>query len=160
MGEWPFWERGYRDPGAETFGPPSHEIVELSSRLPEGAPALDLGCGDGRNALALARGGLAVDALDVSRAGIRKLRARADDRGLSIRAWVQDIESYAFRRDYELVVAHGVLHLLARRAWERTLRSIRRHTRPGGRNVIAVFTDRLDPPADLEAHVGGLFREG
>lgn len=54
-GDRPFWDAAYRDPEAETFGPASKEIVELAAALPSGARALDIGCGDGRNALYLAQ---------------------------------------------------------------------------------------------------------
>jgi tellurite methyltransferase len=158
--ERPFWESAYGDPDAETFGPPSDEVVELASALPAGAVALDIGCGDGRNALCLAQHGLRVDAFDASAAGVRKCHARARARSVSVRAWVQDVRTFVFRRQYDLVVAHGVLHLLPRDVWRDLLDSARHHTRPGGWNIVAVFTDRLPPPLDLAPHMRGLFHEG
>lgn len=156
----PFWESAYGDPDAETFGPPSEEVVEMATALGEGASALDLGCGDGRNALCLAEHGLNVDAFDFSPVGIEKLSSRARARAVTVRAWVQEIETFSFKREYDLVVAHGVLHLLERGVWRRVLDSIRRHTRPGGWNIVVVFTDRLPAPPDLAPHMRGLFREG
>lgn len=155
----PFWEAAYEDPAADAFGPASAEIVELCAALPAGARVLDIGCGDGRNALHLARRGLDVDAFDASPAGVRKLRARAPA-GSRLRAWVQDATTFAFPRDYDLIVMHGLLHLLEREARDALLDSARRHTRPGGWHVVAVFTDRLPPPPDLAPHMRGLFREG
>lgn len=155
----PFWESLYEDPDAEPFGPPSPEVVDMATRLPEGASVLDLGCGDGRNALCFAQHGLRVDAFDVSLPGIRKVRARAHDAGVSVQAWVQDIATFSFRREYDLVVAHGVLHMLPREVWQRALDSLRRHTRTGGWNIVVVFTDRLHPPDDLAPYMRGLFRE-
>jgi tellurite methyltransferase len=158
-GRRPFWEAEYADPAAETFGPASPEVVELASALPEGSLVLDIGCGDGRNAIYLAEQGLRVDALDVSTLGVAKCRKRAVARGLSVRAWVQDVGTFVFRREYDLVVAHGVLHLLDHEVGQRLLGSMQRHTRDGGWNIVAVFTDRLAPPADLAPHMRGLFRE-
>lgn len=160
MSERPFWEAGYEDPDVETFGPASEEIVELAVALPAGACALDVGCGEGRNALCLAEQGVVVDAFDRSLPGIQKLRSRAGSADVRIRAWVQDLETFSFRREYELIVAHGVLHLLEREVWQSVLASVRRHTKPGGWNVVVVFTDRLPPPQDLAVHMRGLFREG
>jgi tellurite methyltransferase len=156
----PFWEACYADPDAETFGPVSDEIIGLASRMAAGSRVLDLGCGDGRNALHLAARGLEVDATDVSLAGIRKLRARAADVGVGIRAWVQDLNTLEIRRSYDLVIAHGVLHLLGRQRWHSILRSMKDQTVPGGWNVAVVFTDRLPVPADLAPYARGLFREG
>lgn len=156
----PFWEAAYRSPDAKTFGPPSEEVVRLATTLPAGARALDLGCGDGRNAICLAEHGLIVDAVDRSEAGVRKLRARAEQAGLAVRARIQDLATFTFRRRYDLVIAHGVLHMLPREVWEPTIEAMKRHTVAGGRNVVAVFTDRLPPPPDLVPYMGDLFREG
>lgn len=160
MNPGPFWETCYADPEAETFGPPSEEIVRLAGRLAPGSRVLDLGCGDGRNALHLAGSGLEVEALDVSLAGVRKLRVRAADAGVRVRAWVQDLATLRLQGAYELVIAHGVLHLLDRDSWQAILRSMKDHTAPGGWNVVAVFTDRIPVPADLAPYARGLFREG
>jgi SAM-dependent methyltransferase len=67
----PFWEAGYSDAAAPgVFGPPSEEIRSVVARLPAAARVLDLGCGDGRNALLLLERGFRVTAIDVSqRAG-------------------------------------------------------------------------------------------
>lgn len=159
-GERPFWESAYGDPDVDTFGPPSGEVARVATALPERGFALDLGCGEGRNALCLAAHGLHVDAFDVSVAGVRKLRARARRKGLDVQAWVQEIGTFSFRREYDLVVAHGVLHLLERDVRSRVLQSIRRQTRAGGWNIVAVFTDRLPAPPDLASHMSGVFREG
>ena len=156
----PFWEAAYRDQDAETFGEPSEELVHIVAGLPRNARALDLGSGDGRNALYLAKEGLAVDAFDHSIAGIRKLKSRAARTGLSVRSWVQAIETYEFSRTYDLVLAHGVLHLLEPDVWRRVLEGMQRCTVPGGWNVAVVFTDRIPAPPDLAPHVRGEFREG
>lgn len=156
----PFWEAAYRDAGAETFGPPSDEIVGLVERVPGRARVLDLGCGDGRNALFLAGRGHAVDAVDASDAAIRKLRERAERAGVEVAAHVADVRSWTMRGPYDVVIAHGVLHLLERDEWRELLARMRRQTAAGGWNVVAVFTDRLPVPPDLAPHVRGLFHQG
>lgn len=156
----PFWEDTYRDSGASTFGEPSLEIVDLASRLPAGSRVLDMGCGEGRNALFLARSGFEVDAFDLSEHGIGKLTAAAAKLGVRVNAWVEDMRSFEFTRCYDLVVSHGVLHLLAREEWLRVIEAMQEGTRVTGVNVVAVFTDALPTPEDLLPHVRGLFREG
>jgi tellurite methyltransferase len=156
----PFWESSYSEPSQQTFGPPAEGVLRLTTRMSPGAVVLDLGCGDGRNALALAERGFDVEALDISEAGVAKLEALAAERGLSLEARVEDVTSFRFPRAYDLIVAHGVLHLLAREQWEAVLDRMKRSTAPGGWNVVVVFTDRLPPPLDLAPHVKGAFREG
>jgi tellurite methyltransferase len=173
----PFWEAAYRDAGAAPFGPPSEEVVRLAARLPAGAAVLDLGCGDGRNAIVFLENGADVDAVDRSEAGIRKLETRARAAGHIVasspqagpgaggdagrlNAWVQDLATFVFPRDYDAVIAHGVLHLLPPPLRDRLLADMQAHTAPGGWNVVTVFTDRLPSPPDLAPHTHGLFAEG
>jgi len=156
--EKPCWEFGYADPAANTFGKPSAEVVRLADALPRGPAVLDVGCGEGRNALFLASRGFSVDAFDVSDAGIEKLRRGAGT--LAVRAWVEDAAAHAFSGSYDAVICHGVLHLFPPPVRARVLDGIRRGTKPGGANVIAVFTDKVPAPPDLAPFFHGLFREG
>lgn len=156
----PFWESGYRDAKADTFGRPSTEIEELASILPPSATVLDMGCGEGRNALFLAERGFSVDAFDISPQGVSKLAKVARDRNLRVDAWVADLTEFSFGRSYDWIISHGVLHLVSRADWQRIIEDMKIHTRPGGVNVVAVFTDSLPTPPDLMPFVKGLFREG
>ena len=79
----PFWEGLYANRDAvDTFGPPNPEILELLPTLPSNARLLDLGCGEGRLMLPLAEAGLEVVGVDVSEAGIAKLKRIAGERRL------------------------------------------------------------------------------
>jgi tellurite methyltransferase len=82
--EQPFWEQTYADLNATTFGEPSEEIRKLVHLLPPRAKVLDLGCGEGRNALFLAQAGFDVTVVDISEAGIRKLRFVAERENLAL----------------------------------------------------------------------------
>jgi tellurite methyltransferase len=157
----PFWEAGYQDvTGPSVFGPPSEEILGLISKLPVDARALDLGCGDGRNTLHLLEQGLRVTAVDVSAHAVAKLTAQAKQHGERLAATVQDVRLYRFAERFDLVIAHGVLHLLPRPDWESLIGRMQEHTSALGYNVVAVFTDALPPPDDLRPFMRGLFREG
>jgi tellurite methyltransferase len=156
----PHWEAEYRDQTAITFGPPSEELVTLADRLSPETDVLDVGCGDGRNALVFANRGFRVRAFDISEAGINKLRIRAASQGLEIDAWVQDIRHFDFDQSYGLIICHGVLHLLGFGVCRKFLKETRDHTVEGGFNVHTVFTDRFPPPPDLRPFVRRLFKEG
>ncbi|MDO9391352.1 MAG: methyltransferase domain-containing protein [bacterium] len=155
----PFWERSYKNTEASTFGSPSLEIYEISNSLPKASRILDAGCGDGRNALFLAEKGFSVDAFDISASGIEKLTLLAKQKGIEINAWVQDLAEYDFKDHYDLIISHGVLHLVTRDTWTGFVRGMKSHTRINGVNVIVVFTDALPIPADLAQHCIGLFAE-
>jgi tellurite methyltransferase len=156
----PFWEESYGDPDNSPFGPASDEIADLAPRLPPGATILDLGCGDGRNSLYLARQGFAVDAFDISAKGIAALRSVARRERLAVRARVQDIRDFVFEHSYDLVICHGVLHLLDPGTSAEVIRAMRANTVTGGWNVVVVFTDAAPVPPDLAPHVRGLFVSG
>jgi len=50
----PPWKATYADLNATSFGDASQEIIIMIPKLPFGDKVLDLGCGDGRNAIPLA----------------------------------------------------------------------------------------------------------
>jgi len=156
----PFWEIGYGNTAADTFGVPSKELVDLAEKLNLGTAILDVGCGDGRNAILFAERGFRVRAFDVSEAGVNKLRTRAALRGLEIDAWVQDAHDFEFDRTYGLIICHGVLHFLEPGDCDQFLEELRHHTEGGGYNVHTVFTDRLPTPPDLRPFVRRHFKEG
>ena len=60
-------------------------------KLQRGNQVLVLAMGDGRNAVHLARQGLAVTGLDISEVALKKARAAAAERGLEITALSADL---------------------------------------------------------------------
>jgi len=71
---------------------PSEWLVEHRVLLGGSGRALDVACGNGRNAAYLARLGYEVDAIDASDVAIDALRAAACERGLAVSARVVDLE--------------------------------------------------------------------
>ena len=156
----PFWELSYSDMNAGSFGGTvSEEIIDLMKLLSAGARVLDLGCGDGRNAIPLAEAGFDVTAVDISEAGIHKIHTLTRGRGLSIQALVADMCSYRIQGRYDLIIAHGSLHLLERIRWQMLLKKMQQHTVFGGYNAVTVFTDAVPASPDMEDLFVGLFRE-
>ena len=156
----PFWETTYRDLDAESFGDASDEVLELVSSLAPAGKVLDIGCGEGRNAIPLSRAGFEVTAIDLSEAGIEKLNHIARREGLEIRTAVADMTTYKFEDTYDLIIAHGCLHLIPRAQWETVIERMKNHTAPNGFNVVTVFTDEIAAPSDLADVCVGLFPDG
>ncbi|GEL18311.1 class I SAM-dependent methyltransferase [Pseudonocardia asaccharolytica] len=84
------WNRRYDDAqrrGASVWSTgPNALVAELLADVPPGT-AVDLGAGEGRNALWLARRGWTVTAVDFSETGLRRGRDAAEADGLTIE-WV------------------------------------------------------------------------
>lgn len=86
------WDARYREGSYSTRTHPSTLLTEWLPRLPRGR-ALDVACGAGRNALALAAAGYRVDAIDISPVALARARATALSRGLDIRWLEADLDS-------------------------------------------------------------------
>ena len=159
----PFWEKTYKagnSPNTFSGGKPSKGVVEIAKSLPRGAKVLDLGCGEGRNALYFARQGFETWGVDISAAGIEKFRRIAESLTVPIHAEVCDMRKYSFPVAFDLIVCHGCLHLIEREDWKRLIAEMKRNTTDGGYHLIGVFTDAIPAPADLREFMVGLFHEG
>jgi len=85
------WDARYRA-GAYAERPhPTALLADWLDRSPRGR-ALDIACGAGRNALFLAAAGYAVDAVDISAAGLERGRATAAERRLDVSWHCVDLE--------------------------------------------------------------------
>lgn len=159
----PFWEESYGRPGRlDTFGggEPSAALVRFAARLAWGSRVLDLGCGEGRQALYLAKRGFDVSAVDISEAGIAKVRQWAAAEEVAVKAEVCDMRQYAFPIPFDLVVCHGCLHLVQRHEWMEVIRRMKEATTPGGYNMVDAFTDEAPEPEDQRGLMVGLFHKG
>ena len=102
---------------------------------------LDYGCGLGNLALAAARQGCTVLALDASPAGIAHLQARAAAEALPVQAMVQDLRSHRIEGEFDAVACIGLLMFFdCDTAW-RKLQELQEHLRPGGVAVVNVLVE-------------------
>jgi len=101
---------------------------------------LDLGCGLGNLALDAAMRGCKVTALDGSATAIGRIRETALALGLDLQAHEVDLGAdlghYAIERDYDSIVAIGLLMFFPRARAEAMLADIAAHVKPGG--VVAL----------------------
>ena len=107
------WNKRYAEAGFEPFpDDPAEWLTEHDSLLRTLAPgrALDVACGNGRNALHLARLGFEVDAVDISDFAIERLRAAAAERDLPITPKLMDLEDDHLPADrYDVAVNFNYL---------------------------------------------------
>jgi 2-polyprenyl-3-methyl-5-hydroxy-6-metoxy-1,4-benzoquinol methylase len=142
------WNDRYRE--SETvFGHEANQfLVEVAADLEPGT-ALDLGCGQGRNALWLAKLGFTVTGLDLSPVAIEQARARAAELGIDATFESVDLLTWdPHGQEWDLVLLAYIhvpedlrraVHAVAERA-----------VAPGGR--VVVIAHHLD---NLTGGVGG-----
>lgn len=123
---------------------PDEELEAFIEQVPVGR-ALDLGMGEGRNALWLAARGFEVVGVDLSPEVVAQADQRARERHLSIETHVADIRTFPIEpRTYSLILASAVLHFLLPREVRALARRIQEGLCPGGVLMASVFT--VDDP--------------
>ena len=157
----PFWERTYRDPGVSTFAKgPTGDLAQFCGRIAPRSSALDVGCGEGRNAIFLAGQGHDVDAFDLSQAGIAKAQTIAAREGVRVRFWAQDLADFQFGKDYDVILSHGVLHLPEKLVRDTFIARAQARTKPGGLHFVGIFTNRRPATPDNAPFTHSLFDVG
>lgn len=116
---------------------------------PDGGPILELGCGTGRVSLPLVRAGFEVWGIDLSDQMLELLGRKAARLPRSLQGRLHarraDFRDFTLRRRFPLVICpfNALMHCYTRRDLERTLATVRRHLRPGGRLVFDVMNPDL-----------------
>jgi SAM-dependent methyltransferase len=106
-----------------------------------GRTALDLGCGEGRHTILLARQGYDVTAYDLEPLALRKARSHVRRAGVHARFVAGDALDLRFPdAAFDLVLDYGCFHHIVTRDWARYRRGIARVLRPGGHLLLSVFS--------------------
>ena len=110
--------------------------------LDPGAQVLDVGCGPGRHALALARRGIEVMGVDMSEDFIALARDAAAVDGLPARFEVGDVRELAYDGEFDAVIClcQGGFGLLGGTDEPRAFARIAAALRPGGRLALTAFS--------------------
>ena len=102
--------------------------------------ALELGCGNGRNAIFLARHGFQVDAIDFSQKAIDWAAERVRTTGADVRLQCRSIFDPAIEPgSYDLVYDTGCFHHIAPHRRPAYVSLVLRALRPGGRFGLVCF---------------------
>lgn len=126
----------------EAFGAaPDALLLEHRHRLDPSQPVLDVGAGQGRHSLLLARAGFTVDAIDPSAVAIRTLASRAEEQDLTVRARVAGFDTFdPTVAAYGAVLVFGLFPDLRRGSIDDLLRHIDRWTASGSLVFVTAFT--------------------
>jgi tellurite methyltransferase len=92
------------------FGDPYPELMAFFENRPSRGKVLDLGCGQGRNAIPLARMGYEVVGLDNSTVGIDQMNRVARAEGLNLAGKVGDIYALEDFGGFDIMLLDSMLH--------------------------------------------------
>ncbi|MCK0143808.1 class I SAM-dependent methyltransferase [Aliiroseovarius sp. F20344] len=120
------------------LGSPTDEFVRFFDELGmDRANVLDVGCGQGRDALFISRLGHQVTGVDLSPHGIRDLELAAQKEDLNITGIVADLAEYTPDRDFDVILIDRTLHMLSKPDRLDALARLIDHVAPNGWLLIA-----------------------
>jgi SAM-dependent methyltransferase len=143
---WTEPERYSTDPADHPTSLITQQLLRLLARRPPGR-ALDLGAGEGADAIRLALMGYDVDAVEISSVAATKMRRFADEAGVRLRIWNTDVAGFAPTGPYDVVVCNGLLHYIADKP--AVVRRMQNATIAGGLNAVSLWSTFTPVP---EAH--------
>ena len=122
---------------------------------------LEIGCGEGRDAVFFARNGYDVTAFDIVPDGIRKTQLLASKFGVPLTLFCEDMFSFTPKEEYDVVYASRVFQYLPPENREEFFSVYKKCTKAGGLHAFLVFVEKPFIPAapDSEPNVH-LMRSG
>jgi cyclopropane fatty-acyl-phospholipid synthase-like methyltransferase len=133
------------------WGAEPGKYVRLLTKHLSSGRALDLGAGEGKNAIYLAKQGFEVTAVECSEYAINNFRRSLSHVDPGVRDRIQivmaDVRTYLPQHEYEAVISYGLLHCLRSMGDAyKVVRSMHKCTVSGGYNVVVVLTNRVNSP--------------
>jgi tellurite methyltransferase len=151
-----YYEANYRQ--AEYFwgAQPSLMCLEALKILPPDRrlKLLDIGCGEGKDAVFFARCGYDVSAFDISEAGLEKTKRLADTARVQVRTFRANVWDYRLDENYDVLYSSGVLHYLKPELRAEIMANYQAHVNDGGIAALQVFVAKpfVAPPPEKEEY--------
>ncbi|MFA5702608.1 MAG: tellurite resistance methyltransferase TehB [Advenella sp.] len=127
----------------------THSAVVEAMQTVAPCKALDLGCGQGRNALYLSLKGFDVTASDYNPGGMGTVDSIAQAEGLKVRTLVYDMNQAQIDERYDFMVATVVFMFLQGNRVPDIIANMQAQTNPGGYHLIVSAMDTADHPCHM-----------
>ena len=123
---------------------PNQLCYEIMRLKPPTMPlkVLDIGCGEGRDAVFLARNGYIVTAFDVTEKGVEKGKRLAEKCGTYVDFFRADITDFRLDENYDIILSSGMYHFIKPEYREEITRNLKEHTNENGLHAINVFVEK------------------
>ena len=128
------------------------ELIAWTGKNSNGLKVLDVGCGEGKDAVYMAQKGCEVTAFDITKSGIRKTKKLAKTKGVKINAFVADINDFQIDDEFDVIYSTGTIQYLFKDRIEGFFGKIKQLTRIGGVVYFNVFVNKsfLELPPDWD----------
>lgn len=138
------YDRRYDNDGYYWGLMPNGICYDVMKILPPVKPyrVLDIGCGEGKDAVFFAKCGYDVTAFDISKQGIEKARKLAEHNKVNVNFFKADIFDYRPDAEYDIIFSSGVLHFLPAAVRKEFCDSLKSHTTVSGINALNVFVQK------------------
>lgn len=134
------WDKLYKKSNCYWGLTPSEKLAQYLSLIPKGK-ILDIGAGEGRNALFLAKHGFEVLCLDVSKVAAEKCKKLAEKLNVSVEYEVGDIRKFSSKPcKFSGIICNGVLPFMKKSQSKKVIEKIKEWLIPEGLIFIVVFT--------------------
>ena len=94
----------------DLFGEAYSELKDFFKTYTPKGKVLDLGCGQGRDAIALAKLGYDVTGIDNSKLGIKQLLEKSEKDKLNITGIVENIYQFDKFNEFDIIILDSIFH--------------------------------------------------
>jgi tellurite methyltransferase len=158
------YEEAYRKNGYFWGVTPAQMCLKVIELLPPDRPLklLDIGCGEGKDAVFFARCGYDVSAFDISEAGIEKTKRLAEKANVNIRTFCANLWDFRLDENYDILYSNGVLHYIKPELCEEVMTNYKNHVNKNGIVALSVFVKKpfIIPPPGKEDHSNLYWKSG
>lgn len=148
------YEEEYKIPEYYWGVEPSKMCLRILELLPPTAhlKLLDIGCGEGKDAVFFARNGYDVTAFDISAAGIEKTKRLADQARVPIKVFKADVLDFRLSTNFDILFSSGVFHYIKPELRAEILDNYKKFTNINGLHAFNVFVSKpfIDPAPENE----------
>lgn len=125
---------------------------EILTFMPPDKPIniLEIGCGDGQEAVFFARNGYIVSAFDIDEERIAGAKKLAENVGVDVNFFCADVLNYKIESEFDVIYFSGTMHLIPVNARKRILKMMQAGTAVGGLNAINALVEKSFIDGKLE----------
>lgn len=123
---------------------PSMTCLKILELLPPSRhlKLLDIGCGEGKDAVFFAKNGYDVTAFDISDAGLKKTEQLAKNFAVNINVFKADILDFRLDERFDILYSSGVFHYIKPELRSEIISNYMEYTNSQGINTINVFVKK------------------